>query len=45
MLEILIVMRDVLVAVVLSWMGFSEQPDSGDKKESVAPSTSISLLQ
>lgn len=44
MLEILIVMRDVLVAVVLSWMGFAEQPDTKDKKESVAPiSTAVSI--
>lgn len=46
MLELLVVLRDVFVAVIISWMGLSEQPDTDSKKESVAaPSTSTLILK
>ncbi len=43
MLKFLVALRNVLVVVILGWLGFSEKPN--EKETPVDNSTGLSLLQ
>ena len=46
MLSLLVAVRNFTIAVLLAWMGFSESPDSDDKKEtnSAAPASAMTNI-
>ncbi len=44
MIKFLAALRNVMVVVVLSWLGFSEKPADNDRRDEANPVSHFSLL-